>query len=366
MNSECRNICLLSLEDRHNLSLENIENLCKTIASFGYYFDKIDRVAYDCSDDIVRAFNQCKEGYDTLFVLCPQAMENAVKQYASGLYGGEFNRLGVLTAGKYSVFLLFYDAENRLLGDDIKLALDGKYNVKFEKSYIRACAPKGVVERVVSHISSRISKARGGSEIYFNIEEKYGDYCIEIVYSSAAPKILVDETVRELVKSLNDFVYAMENVSLEEQVYRLLKLRRLRVGVAESFTGGGVCKRLVGVSGVSEVFTEGLNTYSNLSKMQRLGVTELTLKQCGAVSAETAVQMAEGLLNTANCEIAIATTGIAGPNSDNTSKPVGLAFIAVGLESDIAVYKFNFTGDRHTITETAINQALFLTYKRLK
>lgn len=366
MNSACRNICLLALEDRHNISLKHIEKVCGEIASFGYYFEKISRAAYDNPDGIVKAFNECKAGYDTLFVLCPHAMESAVKQYASGLYGGEFNGLGILTAGKYDVFILYYDVENRLVGNDIKSALDRKYNVKFEKTYIRACAPKGIVERTVSEVSARITKSNGGNEVFFNLDESYGDYRIEIVYSSAAPKILVDETVRELVKSLGGYVYAMDDTPLAEQIYRLLKLRRLRIGVAESFTGGGVGKRLVRISGISEVFTEGLNTYSNLSKSLRLGVTELTLKQCGAVSAETAMQMAEGLLKTGNCEVAVATTGIAGPNSDNTSKPVGLAFIAVGVGDDVAVYKFNFTGDRQTITETAINQALFLTYKRLK
>ncbi|MGN0805964.1 MAG: CinA family protein, partial [Candidatus Coproplasma sp.] len=94
--------------------------------------------------------------------------------------------------------------------------------------------------------------------------------------------------------------------------------------------------------------------------------SEMTLKQHGAVSAETAYAMAAGLIKTGNCQLAVSTTGIAGPKSDNTLKPVGLAYIGIGLGEDIAVYKFNFKGDRDTISRTAINQALFLAYKRIK
>ena len=172
--------------------------------------------------------------------------------------------------------------------------------------------------------------------------------------------------MREIVKILSDYIYALEDITLAEQLIRLLKLRRMKICTAESFTGGGVGKKLVSVSGASEVYCEGLNTYSNSSKTARLGVSELTLSQRGAVSAETAYQMAEGLYDGKTCNVAVSTTGIAGPKSDNTSKPVGLAFIGVGVDGDISVYKFNFHGDRKTITETAINHALFLTYKKLK
>jgi nicotinamide-nucleotide amidase len=178
--------------------------------------------------------------------------------------------------------------------------------------------------------------------------------------------MVADGVMRTFVTILDDYIYALEDISLAQRLYELLKLRRMKISVAESFTGGGICKKLVEVSGVSQVFFEGLNTYSNEAKMGRLGVNEITLKQFGAVSDETAYQMAEGLIKSGNCDISIATTGIAGPKSDNTNKPVGLAYIAIGLKERIAVYKFNFSGDRTNITNTAINQALFLAYKNLK
>ena len=77
-------------------------------------------------------------------------------------------------------------------------------------------------------------------------------------------------------------------------------------------------------------------------------------------------QMAMGLINQGHCDVSVATTGIAGPKSDNTAKPVGLCYIAVGLKEGASVYKYNFSGDRKTITDTAINYALFLVYKHIK
>ena len=92
----------------------------------------------------------------------------------------------------------------------------------------------------------------------------------------------------------------------------------------------------------------------------------MTIKSTGAVSAETAYEMAEGLIRQGHCDVSVATTGIAGPKSDNTKKPVGLCYISVGLKDGVTVYKYNFSGDRKTITNTAINYALFLVYSAIK
>ena len=158
----------------------------------------------------------------------------------------------------------------------------------------------------------------------------------------------------------------MEDVPLEEQLVRLLKLRGKKLSVAESFTGGGVSRRIVSVSGASAVFFEGLNTYDEHSKIKRLGVSDYTLKTQGAVSDQTAYEMATGLINTGDCDISIATTGLAGPKSDRSLLPVGLCYIAIGLKDRVFVYRYKFDGTREEITETAINYALFLAYKQLK
>lgn len=354
---------LLVFENKRNTDFKTAQTVVENLAAYGYYFDKVSRVAFSQTEEIVRALGDGLENYENLVLLCPAKMGRTLSDFVVQRTGAEFDNFGVSSNGNQHVFMIYYDRESRLRYADIKAVLDKKYGVKYDSTVIRiVCAPKQLIDDAV--IAAKSVFVDGN--VYFNIKDDFDDCRIEVVYSSETPKMLLDEGLREIVKRLNDYIYAMEDISLAEQLYRLLKLRRMKIAVAESFTGGGVGKKLVEVPGVSEVFFEGINTYSNQSKMQRLGVSELTLNQRGAVSAETAYQMAEGLLKTGNCDVAISTTGIAGPKSDNTSKPVGLAYIGVGIGSDVAVYKFNFNGDRERITKTAINHALFLAYKRLK
>ena len=106
--------------------------------------------------------------------------------------------------------------------------------------------------------------------ISVNLRENFGDLTIEIDETSTE-KSVFDKAYRETVSALNEYIYALEDISLCDRLVQLLKLRKSTISVAESFTGGGISKRLVEISGVSEVFFEGLNTYSNKSKIQRLG-----------------------------------------------------------------------------------------------
>ena len=182
--------------------------------------------------------------------------------------------------------------------------------------------------------------------------ERDGDLRLEILYNDDSPKMAVDEAVRLAAESLNDYTYAVDDTPLNRRIYEMLKLRGMKLSVAESFTGGGVAKKLIEVPGVS--------------KMRRLGVQQSTLLRSGAVSDDTAYEMAAGLIATGNCSVSLATTGIAGPASDNTNKPVGLCYIAVGTRKTVFVYKYIFRGGREDITRRAINQALFLLYKQIK
>ena len=359
---------LLSFENKRATDFTSVENVCAQCASRGYYFDKISRVAFDNSEEIVRAIKECVSHYENIFLLYPSQMDITLKGFVADLLGCAFDGLGILQSGKISVFALFSDSANRLNFDDIKRALDGKYNVAYDRMVIRTvCAPYNLLEEAIGVAKGVLQSEKANGEAFVNVTESFGDCRIEIIYTDTTPKMIVDGAVREIVKRLNGYIYAMDDTPLAEQLFRLLQLRRMRISVAESFTGGGICKRLVDVPGISEVFFEGLNTYSNQAKTERLGVRENTLRQYGAVSAETAREMAEGLLRSGNCEIAVATTGIAGPKSDNTRKPVGLAYIAVGsAHRDVLVYQFNFVGNRENIAQTAINQALFLAYKELK
>ena len=129
-------------------------------------------------------------------------------------------------------------------------------------------------------------------------------------------------------------------MTLEEEVVSLLNQKGLTLTAAESCTGGLIAKRLTDVSGASAVFYGSLVTYSNRLKEKWLGVQAETLQTYGAVSAQTAREMALGARKAANADLAVAVTGIAGPNSDDTNKPVGLVFIALADKDSVTVEKY--------------------------
>lgn len=197
------------------------------------------------------------------------------------------------------------------------------------------------------------------------VTSKYNDHLVKLIFNDVDHGV-VDSIKRKILLEINDGVYADFEVSLEQRLFDLLKLRGKRISVAESFTGGRISSSLVSVPGVSAYFNEGAVTYSNTAKQKRLGVKEEDLKTLGAVSTKVAYQMCTGLLLCGDCDIAISTTGIAGPNADGTDKPVGLCYIAVGMLGGIDVHKYQLYGTREEITETAKNTALFLAINKLK
>ncbi len=173
------------------------------------------------------------------------------------------------------------------------------------------------------------------------------------------------EFLKEFILEFNDYIYAEIDLSLNEQLVRILKMRSLKMSTAESFTAGGLASYITSVKGSSQVFYEGVVSYDEKSKQDRLGVQPNTLKLKRPVSSEVAYEMAKGLL-VSGVDVAVATTGLAGPDSDGSGLPIGLAFIAVGTEEKISVYKYNFSGSRKDITSRAIETAVFLLIKALR
>ena len=195
--------------------------------------------------------------------------------------------------------------------------------------------------------------------------QRYGDTTIDLLFSYETSEDVKRDVVRYIVSNHKDGIYAEYDVSLGERLFDLLELRGMKMSTAESFTCGRVAVEVIKNSGASKIFNEGIVSYSNESKMKRLGVSKDDLSKQGAVSAIVAYQMAVGLLKE-GCDIAISTTGIAGPKSDDTLKPVGLCYIAVGMKDGVHTYRYNLSGTREEITETAKNTALFLAIKKLK
>ncbi|AQR97969.1 competence/damage-inducible protein A [Clostridium saccharoperbutylacetonicum] len=169
---------------------------------------------------------------------------------------------------------------------------------------------------------------------------------------------LIEPIEKEIKNRLGDNIYATEDVSIEDVVARLLIEKKLTISTAESCTGGMIAGTLINYPGISEVFLEGAVTYSNEAKHNRLGVKNETLEKFGAVSEETAREMAIGIANTAKTDVSIVTTGIAGPEGGTPEKPVGLVYIGVYFKGEVTVKKYVFNGNRSRVRLQATTTGL--------
>ena len=153
-----------------------------------------------------------------------------------------------------------------------------------------------------------------------------------------------------------------EIFQLAQELGIFLKQRNWKIATAESCTGGGIARAITDVPGSSKWFDRGFVTYSNQAKIDMLGVKPDTLEHFGAVSAETAIEMAEGCLQFSEADVAIAVTGIAGPEGGTLNKPVGTVYIALAVKNQKSEhYKNHFSGDRILIRKLAINSAMVFT-----
>lgn len=159
---------------------------------------------------------------------------------------------------------------------------------------------------------------------------------------------------------LGNYVYAEDWETLEDAVGRLLIERGLTLATAESCTGGLLGNRITNVAGSSEYYLGGIVSYSDAAKMNLLGVSQETLKEFGAVSEETAQEMAAGARRVLQSDVGVSITGIAGPTGGTEDKPVGLVYIAVDVAGDVAVRKFVFSEDRRYNKELSAQAALNL------
>lgn len=148
---------------------------------------------------------------------------------------------------------------------------------------------------------------------------------------------LCKPVINEIKSRLDGFVYGVDYTCIEEAVIEKLKEKHMKVATAESCTGGLIAKRITDVPGASEVFDCGIISYANEIKHRVLGVNEDDLNKYGAVSEPVARQMAQGALKVSGADIAVSVTGIAGPDSDSTNKPVGLVYIGLADRDNVWV-----------------------------
>ncbi len=177
---------------------------------------------------------------------------------------------------------------------------------------------------------------------------------------------LIQPVIGKLQKRFGNDIYTLdEKVTLEEALTDFVKEKGLTIGTVESCTGGMIASRLTNVAGVSACLKNCLVTYSNKAKRKLVGVKKKTLEKYGAVSAKTAREMAQGMAKLHKCDVAIAVTGIAGPDGGSKEKPVGLVYIACHVCGVTTVKEYHFSGNRSKIRESTTANALILARKCL-
>lgn len=170
---------------------------------------------------------------------------------------------------------------------------------------------------------------------------------------------LLAPVVNKIVFQFEADVYTTkEEVTLEESVISLLKEHHLKISTVESCTGGLIAGRLINVSGASDVLDQGFVTYANEAKEQLVGVQKDTIIKCGAVSEETAKEMAYGVATRYKSDVGLSVTGIAGPTGGTKEKPVGLVYIGCYLKGKTFVKECRFSGNRSKIRENSVAYAL--------
>lgn len=170
---------------------------------------------------------------------------------------------------------------------------------------------------------------------------------------------LINPVIDKIEDRVGQYIYSQGESTLEDTVAEMLVNKNLTISVAESCTGGMVSSNLINYPGISSVFMEGCITYSNEAKMKSLGVKKETLDKFGAVSEETAREMAEGIARRYNTNIGISTTGIAGPEGGTKEKPVGLVYFGIYINGKVKAKRYIFNGSRQQVrlraTKTILN-----------
>ena len=245
----------------------------------------------------------------------------------------------------------------------VKPYLEKFSNTKFISKYVRFY---GIGESLLETKIKDIMDSQTNPTLA--LYAKTGEVLLRITASSEKEcecEKLISDLLNEIESRVGEYIYLVgdENVSssqteMNSVVANLLVENNFTISIAESLTGGKITSMLVEKSGISKSLLEGIVCYSNDSKVRTLGVKEESLEKYGVVSEKVAEEMVLGVAKRMNSDFAIATTGIAGPNSDESGKAVGLVYIGIYAFGEVSVKKCIFTGDRELIRYRTSIEAL--------
>ncbi|MEA3485651.1 MAG: competence/damage-inducible protein A [Candidatus Aerophobetes bacterium] len=238
---------------------------------------------------------------------------------------------------------------------------EGKERIKSRFLKIWGIGESQVEEKIADILKEQsnptIALLAKEGEVHLRITAKFDDRKVR--------ERKIKESEDKIRERLGDYIYGVDEETLESLASSSLRKRDLKLGVAESCTGGLLSHRLTNIPGSSNYYNCGVVSYSNQAKSELLNIFPSFIQEKGAVSSEVAEKMAEGAKKAAKADIGIGITGIAGPTGATPEKPVGLVYIALSTQDKKISQKFIFSGNREKIKWKASQAALYLLYKSI-
>lgn len=226
-----------------------------------------------------------------------------------------------------------------------------KMNLNIDPIYVKDLLTIGIPESI---LEEKIKSLFEDPNIEYEFLIK--DYGIIVrMQSKLSNKNTVEKIKEKIYNITGDYIFGEDNERLETKVVKLLSEKNYSISVAESCSGGMLAEKLISVPGISKIFKEGIVSYSNEAKINRLNIEKKRIDEYGAVSKEIAKDMLDGL----NSDVAISITGFAGPTGGTEEKPVGRVYIGIKVNDKNVVFEHNFKGDRNRVRAKAVLQSLF-------
>ena len=362
-----KNACI-AVRGRAEPFSEDFERPLNALLEGGYCADKTFLLAEGEEHEFAQTVIECKNFFDNVIVAAREQVLPKLRARVAellGVVGG-----AELVSGTKRFFCIpFGEGGERAVRGEVLPALRERDAAPLSRSFLRA------VGAPAERLAAAVRAAEGVGGVICSVSERHGEQRLVLSYASDIAKSAADEALRAAAEVLDEFTYAIDDTPLAQRVFELLKLRGTKLSVAESFTGGGVASALIAYPGMSKCLIESVVTYSNASKISRLGVSSDVIAKRGAVSDDCVFEMANGLLSDPECEIAVATTGNAGPTSEKDGN-VGLYYIAIGDRNAVHIFRNFYVPEnadlksdvelRREITESGIKTALFELGRYLK
>ncbi len=319
-----------------------------------------------CSRRLVlneRALENVKKRYEALGLEMPQeAQKQAILPEKAEVIPNPYGTAcGYILhhRGKILIFLPGVPREMERLTDEFLIDFLIREKRDTESVRIRLLKTFGLTE---SKLIALLKQARIADErIKIGFLPVFPENYISITSRAPTPseaEEAINKAEEAIVEKLGIYIYGKDEDTFEGVIGRLLKSKNLRIAIAESCTGGYITHRLTNVPGSSEYLERGVVCYSNISKVELLGVPQKIIETHGAVSPECAVAMAQGVRRISKTDIGLAVTGIAGPSGGTHEKPVGTVYIAMVTEKGGRDKGYRFRGDREEIKVLATYAAL--------